>query len=244
MPAKLFTVSASRDRHPKCAPTEQGRRPAGPERPTASPGRRASLLTVPPVLLLVLITWQVAVHGPLARADERLSGRVLRPDGVSQFLADLGSVPVAVPVLALVLVVVALRARRRGTARWWLPPLAAALLMAAVPLLVVPFKELVDRPGPPPMSPDTGFYPSGHTATAAVAYGGAVLVLWPWLRAVTARVTALALCAALNAGTGFGLVRHGYHWPLDVLASWCLCVVLLTGLAVFLASRGGAVRRE
>ncbi|GGY86321.1 hypothetical protein GCM10010365_00220 [Streptomyces poonensis] len=188
----------------------------------------------------------MAAHGPLARADERIGGRLVHPDDVSQFLADLGSVPVAVPVLAVVLVVVALLARRRGTARWWLPPVAAALLMAAVPLLVVPLKELVDRPGPPPMSPETGFYPSGHTATAAVAYGGAALVLWPWLRAVSARVTALALSAALNAGTGFGLVRHGYHWPLDVVASWCLCALLLAGLAVFLTARarGGGTRRE
>lgn len=196
------------------------------------------LLTAPPALLLVLITWQVAAHGPLARADERLGDALLRPDGVSGFLADLGGVPVAVPVLVAALAVAALLARRAGSPRWWLPPLVTALLMAAVPLLVVPLKELIDRPGPPPMAPDTGFYPSGHTATAAVAYGGAVLVLWPWLRGAAARVPALALCTALNAGTGIGLVRHGYHWPLDVVGSWCLCALLLTGLGIFLTRRG------
>ncbi|WP_320772809.1 phosphatase PAP2 family protein [Streptomyces sp. CRN 30] len=177
----------------------------------------------------------MAVHGALARADEHLGDLLIRPDGVSRFLADLGAVPVAVPVLAAALAVAALLARRAGAPRWWLPSLLTALLMAAVPLVVVPLKELIDRPGPPVMAPDTGFYPSGHTATAAVAYGGAALVLWPWLRGAWARACALALCVALNAGTGFGLVRHGYHWPLDVVGSWCLCALLLIGLAVLLA---------
>ncbi|MFE3687986.1 phosphoesterase, partial [Streptomyces sp. NPDC059095] len=31
----------------------------------------------------------------------------------------------------------------------------------------------------------------------------------------------------LTAATGTGLVLHGYHWPLDVLASCCLCGALL-----------------
>ena len=32
----------------------------------------------------------------------------------------------------------------------------------------------------------------------------------------------------------YGLVRRGYHWPLDVVASWCLCAVLLSSLWLFL----------
>ncbi|GAA3295346.1 hypothetical protein GCM10020295_22300 [Streptomyces cinereospinus] len=49
----------------------------------------------------------------------------------------------------------------------------------------------------------------------------------------------VAGCLALNLGVGFGLVRRGYHWPLDVLASWCLCAVLITGyvLSVSRSSR-------
>ncbi|GGQ71451.1 hypothetical protein GCM10010145_46560 [Streptomyces ruber] len=221
-----------------------GTLPPVPGRPTTSRSRRSRVLwalVAPPALLLVLITWQVAAHGPLARADERIGGRLVRPGGVSQFLADLGGIPVAVPVLAAVLAVAALLARRAEAARWWLPSLVAALLMAAVPLLVVPLKELIDRPGPPVMAPETGFYPSGHSATAAVAYGGAVLVLWPWLRGAFARTAALLVCGALNAGTGFGLVRHGYHWPLDVLGAWCLCALPLTGLGVFLSARSPRV---
>lgn len=187
------------------------------------------------VLLFLLLTWQVVAQGPLARADRRLSGDLVRPDRVSGVLADLGNVSVAVPVLAVVLVCAAWRARRAGTRRWWLPSVAAAALMAVVPAVVVPLKDLVARPGPPVMGPATGFFPSGHTATAAIAYGSAALVLWPWLRTSCARRGVLLACLALNLGVAFGLVRHGYHWPLDVVASWCLCAVLLTGLAVFLA---------
>lgn len=138
------------------------------------------------------------------------------------------------PVLAVVLGYVTWRARAAGRARWWLPSVAAAVLMAAVPALIVPLKELVARPGPPVMGPGTGFYPSGHTATAAVAYGAAALVLLPWLRSAYARRELIVGCLALNALVADGLIRRGYHWPLDVVGSWCLCAVLL-GLLWFLS---------
>jgi len=134
-----------------------------------------------------------------------------------------------VPVLVVVLAYVARRGRAAGTYRWWLPPLAAALLMALVPALIVPLKELIARPATPVMPPGTGYYPSGHTATAAVAYGSATLLLLPWLRTAYARRELIIACAFVNLAVGFGLVRRGYHWPLDVVASWCLCAVLLAG---------------
>ena len=57
--------------------------------------------------------------------------------------------------------------------------------MAAVPALVVPLKELIARPGP--LTGAAGYYPSGHTATAAVAYGARPcsclpVLAAPWLR--------------------------------------------------------------
>lgn len=162
----------------------------------------------------------------------------MHPGRFPELLADLGNVTVAVPVLAVVLGYAAWRARTAGRDRWWLPSLAAAVLMAVVPTLIVPLKELVARPGPPVMGPGTGFYPSGHTATAAIAYGGATLVLMPWLRGTGARRALLAGCLALNLGVAFGLIRRGYHWPLDVAASWCLCAVLLLPLWLLLGRHG------
>ncbi|MFE2384199.1 phosphatase PAP2 family protein [Streptomyces misionensis] len=198
--------------------------------PVSNPARRALLLGVPAVLF-ALITWQVVAHGPLLRADARLSRALVRPDGFSAFLSDLGNVQVAVPVLAAAVGYALWRGRGAGLARWWLPPAAAAVLMALLPAVVVPLKDWAARPGTPVVPPAVGYYPSGHTATATVAYGSATLLLLSWLRSRAARRAVLALCAVLVLGVGYGLVRHGYHWPLDVLASWCLSAVLLTALA-------------
>ncbi|MCX5051403.1 MULTISPECIES: phosphatase PAP2 family protein [unclassified Streptomyces] len=211
------------------------------------PGRPASFLLLLglPALLFALITWQVVSDGLLLRVDRRVSLALTHPDRFSGGLSDLGNVEVAVPVLAVVLAYVAWRGRASGMYRWWLPPLAAALVMALVPALIVPLKALVDRPSTPLMPPSTGYYPSGHTATSAVAYGSATLLLLPWLRTAYARRTLVAACAVVTLAVGFGLVRRGYHWPLDVVASWCLCTVLLTSLWIFLVrvgSTGG--RRE
>ncbi|GHJ36337.1 phosphatase PAP2 family protein [Streptomyces sp. TS71-3] len=148
------------------------------------------------------------------------------PRPLAELLADLGNASVAVPVLALALAHAALRDRRGGLPRWWLPPLAAALAMAVVPALVAPLKAAVGRAGPPGADPG-GYFPSGHAATAVVAYGLAALLLLPSLRRRAHRRLLLAGVLVLNAAIGAGLVVRGYHWPLDVLGSWLLCWALL-----------------
>ncbi|WP_244304062.1 phosphatase PAP2 family protein [Streptomyces lydicus] len=199
-----------------------------------------------------MLTWQVAGHGPLRTLDERLGRTVAGsgfPSSAAHFLADLGNTAVALPVLLLVMVWAGWRGGqgwRRGSreavddevrGRWWLPPLAAGAALAAVPALVVPLKLWLARPGPPRMAGGAhdGFYPSGHAATAAVAYGVAALLV---LRGPAGREehrrgrgAAVAVLVAgvivAELGVGVGLVRCGYHWPLDVLGSWCLAGVLL-----------------
>ncbi|MFE4057502.1 phosphatase PAP2 family protein [Streptomyces sp. NPDC059096] len=167
-------------------------------------------------VLFALVTWQTAVGGPLRTVDERI-GLALAgtgPKPLTQFLSDLGGMPVALPVLALALG----EALRRGQrAR----PLGAAVAMAGVPALVVPLKVWIDRPGP--LTDATGYYPSGHTATAMVAYVGAALLLAPYV----GRYRTLPVAALLTLATGVGLVLRGYHWPLDVLGSLALCGMLL-----------------
>ncbi|CAM5552505.1 phosphatase PAP2 family protein [Streptomyces viridochromogenes] len=177
----------------------------------------------------------MVTDGPLVGLDETASRALVRPGPLSELLADLGNVQVAVPVLLAALGYLTWRHRRTGTDHWWLPGVSAALLMALVPVLVIPLKVLTARPGTPAVPPATGYYPSGHTATAAVAYGAAALLLLPLLRSAGTRRALLVLCAALNLGVGFGLTRRGYHWPLDVLASWCLGTLLLTALWLFLS---------
>lgn len=173
------------------------------------------------LLLFAALTWQVVVDGPLRSLDERvesaIAGRGPRP--LTEFLADLGNLAVALPVLAAA---VAYALWRGGRARR-ADALCAVLAMAAVPALVVPLKALTDRPGP--LTEATGYYPSGHAATALVAYGGAALLLGRVRWAMPAAVV-------LTLATGIGLVLRGYHWPLDVLGSWLLCGALLLVLSV------------
>ncbi|MFP1627710.1 phosphatase PAP2 family protein [Streptomyces sp. 5K101] len=171
--------------------------------------------------LFALITWQVAAHGPLRRADERLGRAVFRdvPDALTEPLADLGSMTVALPVLAAALAWTLWRGGR------WRPVLATALAMAAVPALVIPLKAWIARPGP--LEPGTGWYPSGHTATAMVAYCGAALLLAPYTR----RRWPVPVAVVLTLATGVGLVLRGYHWPLDVAGSGCLSGAVLLVLS-------------
>ncbi|GHC85417.1 membrane protein [Streptomyces flavofungini] len=214
-----------------------GTTPPVPRRPTTC---LPLLLGIGLAFAFALLTWQVAADGPLRRLDERV-GRALAdgplPTGAAELLADLGNMTVAVPVLAVVAAYTAWRTHRVGTALWWPPPLTAVLVMTAVPLLVIPLKLAVDRTGPPGMD-GTGYYPSGHTATATVAYGAATLLLLPHLPRPNTRRALTLTCALLNLGVGYGLVRRGYHWPIDVLASWCLGGILLLVMAASTARYG------
>ncbi|WP_190039190.1 phosphatase PAP2 family protein [Streptomyces fructofermentans] len=203
------------------------------------PGRPAWVLG-PLLLLFALLTWQAAVDTPLRRADERLAGTVADsrlPERAAELLADLGNITVAVPVLLAVAAHVAWRARRAALPRWWLPPLAAVGALAAVPALVVPLKIVIGRTGPPGMGGD-GYYPSGHTATAAVGYGAACLLLLPWLRSRYLRRELVIGWAVLAGAVGFGLVRRGYHWPLDVAGSWVLSLIVLYVMALVVERYG------
>jgi undecaprenyl-diphosphatase len=223
------------DRRPPQTP-RGGRRPDPGGRPGTIPpvpGRPAILLLLA-LLGLALTTWQVLVSGPLLTPDERLSRALVRtvPDAVTERLSDLGNIPVAVPVLALAMAYAVRRSRA------WAPALTAGLAMALVPAVIVPLKAWTARPGP--LEPwAAGYFPSGHTATSAVAYIGAALLVTPHTR----RAWPLPTAVALTAATAAGLILRGWHWPLDVLASCFLCTPLL--LAVhWSVGRGPASRRS
>lgn len=199
-------------------------------------------LALVPVLLGLLLfgvaAWQVAVDGSLVGADRWLlavvrhtAARHPGPGPAAQFLCDLGNAVIAVPVLAAAVALACRCGRRAGLPRWWLPPLAAVIAMAAVPLIVGLTKAALARPAPGKrhLAPGgyPGFFPSGHAAAAAVACGAAALLLLPYLGRAAARWLLFGAVVPLNLAVGASLVWCGYHWPLDVVASWCLCAVLL-----------------
>jgi undecaprenyl-diphosphatase len=203
--------------------------------------------------LFLLLTWQEAVRGPLLALDEPLrtaiAGRSIRPAGspLGHFFADLGNVGVALPVLGAALAFAVLRARRAGQRHWWLPPLGYALAMVAVPLIVNPLKAAIGRGGPGSLALSPGYpglFPSGHAATAMLAYGAAALLVLPWVRSRPARWALGSAVMLGNLAVGVALVYCGYHWPLDVVGSWLLCGGLLCLSSAGSGRSGGGTRRR
>jgi membrane-associated phospholipid phosphatase len=62
-------------------------------------------------------------------------------------------------------------------------------------------------------------YPSGHAGAALFAYTSLVVSVW---RKKVGRWVALLVALIVIAGTGFGRVYMGVHWPTDVLGGWLL----------------------
>ncbi|WP_280727622.1 phosphatase PAP2 family protein [Kitasatospora sp. MAA4] len=191
------------------------------------------------------MSWQVAVGGPLLTVDHRVRTAVTHArhaadstvlNRLAQFLSDLGDGGIAVPALLATGALAAWLLHRGPSAtprRWWLPLPTAALTALLIPLLVVPAKVYFARPGPlglPLVPGQWGWYPSGHTSTACIAYGTGALLLGRALRAAVRRVL-YAATAVLGLGVGAGLVWCDYHWFLDVLAGWCLSGLVLWALA-------------
>ncbi|MFD0328795.1 phosphatase PAP2 family protein [Streptacidiphilus monticola] len=90
------------------------------------------------------------------------------------------------------------------------------------------------RPPRPLVEPvpdgDWGWFPSGHTATSAICFGTAALLLaraWPRLRWFL-----YGACSVVCLGVIIGLLWHDYHWLLDIIASLCL-----TGLILWTTTR-------
>lgn len=163
------------------------------------------------------------MNGPLRGLDERL-GDALRtaapPARLAELLADIGNVEVALPLLAAAM---ALAYLRMGTRVWW-SALCYAVTTGVMAAVVSALKGWTDGTGP---LGGTGFYPSGHAATTAVALGAAALLVGHQLSR-HAWLFLWSAVALLTAGNGLGLVWRGYHWPLDVVTSWCLSVLLLS----------------
>jgi undecaprenyl-diphosphatase len=190
-----------------------------------------------------VVSWQVAVNGPLLGLDRAVRHDTARLraslhsaplDSLAHLLADLGSTVPAIPVLLGAGALAAWRLWRAGRPRWWVPLPVAAGAALLIPLLVVPAKAWFARPGPGegPLPPGAwGWYPSGHTTTAAISFGVAALLLG---RTVRRSWPFTAGAALLWGGVGAGLVWCDYHWFLDVVGGWCLSGVVLWCLSRWL----------
>lgn len=130
----------------------------------------------------------------------------------------------AVSVVVLLVVAALLGVRRRS----YLPLLFAITATCSVAFAVLPIKGLVDRPGPALMHRRlaTGYFPSGHTATAFVCYGAAAAIVGAGVaRPGKPRPCVVGIGAAVPVGAA--MVYSNFHWLSDVLASLALGTVLV-----------------
>lgn len=61
-------------------------------------------------------------------------------------------------------------------------------------------------------------FPSGHATASMVAFGALIVLTWR----TRYRWIAVVVGAMMIAGTGYGRVYLGVHWPSDVLAGYAL----------------------
>lgn len=81
-------------------------------------------------------------------------------------------------------------------------------------------------------------FPSGHTASSALAAGLLAWGLLRWRPGRTGRVAA-ALCGVVAAAVGCSRVYLGVHWPTDVLGGWLFAACWLSAALPPLASFAG-----
>jgi undecaprenyl-diphosphatase len=191
-------------------------------------GPRRSLFVVAAATLLVLLTIDVAARGAVTYVDEQVTEWLAGTTGEVPSLSSAGEIGLSGGILAIVVLVAV-----QATFRAW-PLLLAAGNVGAGGLVVVVTKAVVGRTGPGESTlPDgyPGFYPSGHTAVAALCVGTAAFVLLRWRGLLAGRVSpdTGGLVAGLVAGAlaGAGAVLGGHHWVADVAGSLLLTAVVL-----------------
>jgi undecaprenyl-diphosphatase len=181
-----------------------------------------------------LITRSAAVTGfDHAATRDVVSARTATLDSVMKAVTWLGSW-VALVVAAAVIAFLVLSRR--------LPAAAAVVAVAAwagEALGVRIAKDTVARERPPRaiwlMTAHGWSFPSGHTATAALAFTALALCVAALARRRLLRVLGWLVAGLAVAATGFSRVELGVHWVTDVIASvvfvsaWLAAIVIIAG---------------
>ena len=209
------------------------------------PDSRDLAIAAVAAVVLALITADVVAGGLLTYVDETVRDATLPPGDPptwTRLVGALGNVGVA-GALALISSLVAMQVRWR----LW-PGILTAGVLVATAVVVVALKHLVGRPGPAGGDLDgyAGYFPSGHTATAAVCAGLVVLDLFVCLGATVARARRPALRSAALVGVvvAVSTVLGGYHWLSDALASLAVAAaVLVLGIGMAEGYVDGSSRR-
>ncbi len=200
------------------------------------------------LVTFALVTADVVSGGPLTHLDGQIRAGVQpRLPATPAWMAiagSLGDIGGAAAVMAIAGLVAA-----QIRWRFW-PLLLAAGIIVAVEIMVYGVKAAVGRPGPPGVEADRtgypGYFPSGHTATAAVATATVVFLVLVsrWGAARLDRASTVALVAGLVVGVVAAVrsVLGDFHWASDVLGGLAAAAIVLTlGFATARAQAGSAV---
>jgi undecaprenyl-diphosphatase len=190
---------------------------------------------------LLVASGEVVVHSSAVTHFDRhatsvlVNSRTAALDSAMKAVTWLGSW-VALAIAAVIVAVLVL-ARR-------LPLLAAvvgALAWAGEAGGVRIGKEVVARDRPPEairlVTAHGWSFPSGHAATAALAFTVLAMCVTAVTRHRAVRVLGWLIAGLAIAATAFSRVELGVHWTTDVIASVVFTAVWLTATAVLLGGR-------
>ena len=147
---------------------------------------------------------------------------------IAKFMTVIGRSPIstAIPAVAIV-------------AMWLLRQRHLSVFLAATALgriLIVPMKELVDRPRPSAAVVDVTYqlggpsFPSGHVLGATLFYG--FLIYWAETSISNEPVRRLVQgsLAIVIVLMGYARVELGAHWPTDVLGGYAIGLLVLSAM--------------
>ena len=137
-------------------------------------------------------------------------------EDIIKIYTDLGSLPVVGTLVAISVVVLAMRRR----------PVEIAVLVVgflAIILVVHQAKAGIDRPRPPQQLVDTvgSSYPSGHAAYST-AYVAMAVIASRVLRGLASRGTLVLLAILVSASIGMSRIYLRAHYWSDVMGGWGL----------------------
>jgi membrane-associated phospholipid phosphatase len=195
---------------------------------------------VPSAALVMIVTADVLMRGPLTRLDHAVHEFDVAwvRGGWAQAAELLARIGQRWALLCLIVPLAIVAGRRT---RSWRYPVVSALIVAVLSLLEALLKSPISRTYPV-SGRDVLFdhgdaYPSGHTLNAFVLVWLALELLVVAVPPLAARLppprrNAVALAAGVITGIGLTLTDH--HWLTDVMASWGIGPILL---ALVIAAR-------